>query len=185
MLTVKKLQDAKKELLKRGGAIYVVQSAGKVEVWVNSAGYSAVSMGTHVIQILDEGQIKYDNVFYQSKNQEMSLQEFCDMVNNEYCQDKLNTVTLYKITQTIAFQMSEQGEGYSLEPYSSNSTYYEGEDDGGKDYILPEGYTVAEAMMGETQIYNSKGEHCQIIKKFNSPCLITSEGEIMLAQVKD
>ena len=33
MLTVKKLQDAKKELLKHGGAIYVVQSAGKVEVW--------------------------------------------------------------------------------------------------------------------------------------------------------
>jgi len=185
MLTVKKLQDAKKELLKRGGAIYVVQSAGKVEVWVNSGGYSAVSMGTHVIQILDEGQITYDNVFYQSKNQEMNLQEFCDRVNKEYCQDELNTVTLYKIKQTKAFQMSEQGEGYSLELYSSNSTYYEGEDDGGKEYILPEGYYVAEAMIGEPQIYNAKGEYCQIIKKFNSPCLVTSEGEIMLAQVKD
>jgi len=90
MLTVKKLQDAKKELLKHGGAIYVVQSAGKVEVWVNSGGYSAVSMGTHVIQILDEGQITHDNVFYQSKNQEMNLQEFCDMVNKEYCQDEIS-----------------------------------------------------------------------------------------------
>jgi len=98
MLTVKKLQDAKKELLKRGGAIYVVYSAEKVEVWVNSGGYSAVSMGTNVIQILDEGQIKYDNVFYQSKNQEMSLQEFCDMVNNEYFQDeiKMEDATLIK-----------------------------------------------------------------------------------------
>jgi len=98
MLTVKKLQDAKKELLKRGGAIYVVQSAGKVEVWVNSGGYSAVSMGTHVIQILDKGNIDYDNVFYQSKNQEMSLQEFCDMVNKEYYPEniKMEDATLIK-----------------------------------------------------------------------------------------
>jgi len=97
MLTVKKLQDAKKELLKRGGAIYVVQSAGKVEVWVNSGGYSAVSLGTHVIQMLDEGQIKYDNVFYQSKNQEMNLQKFCDMVNEEYCQDEIRNWILNRV----------------------------------------------------------------------------------------
>jgi len=88
MLTVKKLQDAKKELLKHGGAIYVVYSAEKVEVWVNSGGYSAVSMGTHVIQMLDKGNIDYDNVYYQSKNQEMNLQKFCDMVNEEYCEDE-------------------------------------------------------------------------------------------------
>ena len=98
MLTFKKLQDAKKEVLKRGGAIYVVQSAGKIEVWVNSGGYSAVSMGTHVIQILDKGNIDYDNVYYQSKNQEMNLQKFCDMVNKEYCQDriKMEDATLIK-----------------------------------------------------------------------------------------
>jgi len=75
-----------------------------------------------------------------------------------------NTVKLYKITQTKAFQMSEQGEGYSLEPYHSGSNYYEGEDDGGKDHILPEGYSVGESVMDEPQIYNSKGEYCQSSK---------------------
>jgi len=97
MLTVKKLQDAKKELLKRGGAIYVVYSAGKVEVWVNSGGYSAVSMGTHVIQILEKGNIDYDNVYYQSKNMEMKLQKFCDMVNEEYCKDEISIWQLNRI----------------------------------------------------------------------------------------
>jgi len=99
MLTVKKLQDAKKELLKRGGAIYVVQSGGNVEVWVNSEGYSAVSIGTHVIQMLDKGNIDYDNVFYQSKNQEMSLQKFCDMVNEEYCEDETSNWILNRVDE--------------------------------------------------------------------------------------
>jgi len=31
MLTVQRLQDAKKRLLKLGGAIYIVHSAGKVD----------------------------------------------------------------------------------------------------------------------------------------------------------
>jgi len=94
MLTVQKLQDAKKELLKHGGAIYVVQSAGKIEVWVNSGGYSAVSMGTHVIQILDTGAIDYNFVTYQRKNMQMNLQEFCDIVNEEYCAEEMQLLSM-------------------------------------------------------------------------------------------
>jgi len=94
MLTVKMLKDAKKELLKHGGAIYVVESGGNVEVWVNSGGYNAVSMGTHVIQMLDSGAIDYDFVTYQSKNQQINLQEFCDMVNEEYCADEMQLLSL-------------------------------------------------------------------------------------------
>lgn len=105
----------------------------------------------------------------------------CDCIEIDW---KPNTVKLYKINQTKAYQMSEQGEGYSLEPYFSGSNHYEGYDDGGKDYILPEGYEVGESTMDELQIYSDKGEYCQIIKKFNSPCLIMSEGEIMLAKAK-
>jgi len=126
MLTVKKLQDAKKELLKHGGAIYVVQSAGKVEVWVNSGGYNAVSMGTHVIQILDEGQITYDNVFYQSKNQEMSLQEFCDMVNKEYCQDEVKNWELNQIDKkgNIISGYQAQVNGVTREQAITDYLYY-------------------------------------------------------------
>jgi len=126
MLTIKKLQDAKKELLKHGGAIYVVYSAEKVEVWVNSGGYSAVSMGTHVIQILDEGQITYDNVFYQSKNQEMSLQEFCDMVNKEYCQDEIKNWELNQIDEkgNIISGYQAQVNGVTREQAITDYLYY-------------------------------------------------------------
>jgi len=50
----------------------------------------------------------------------------------------MKTVTLYKIEVTKAYQMAEQGTGYSLEPWSGNTAYYEGADDGGKEYALPD-----------------------------------------------
>ena len=95
-----------------------------------------------------------------------------------------NTVKLFKVICTNAYQMSEQGENYSLSPWGRDTEYYQGFDDGGKQYILPEGYSVSDSTMGELQIYDDKGEYCIVDKKFNSPCLITSEGEIMLAQAK-
>ena len=84
MLTVKNLQDKKDVLLRRGGAIYVVWDDTKIAVWVNSMGYNTVAMSAEVIEMLDEGSLRYDKVYYRKLNREMSLQAFCDAVNGEY-----------------------------------------------------------------------------------------------------
>ena len=83
-------------------------------------------MGTHVIQILDEGQITYDNVFYQSKNQEMSLQEFCDMVNKEYCQDEVKNWELNQIDKkgNIISGYQAQVNGVTREQAITDYLYY-------------------------------------------------------------
>ena len=91
-------------------------------------------------------------------------------------------IKLFKITTTNAYQMVEQGEGYSLSPWSGDNKDYQGYDDGGRDYTLPEGYGVAESREGECRIYNARGEYCLLGKKSNNPCLITSDGEIILKE---
>jgi len=93
---------------------------------------------------------------------------------------RMNTVKLYQVTTTKAHEMSERGVSYSLYPWSGNNRDYEGSDDGGKDYILPDGFLVSDSSSGERQIYNAKGEYCGITNKSNSPCLLTSDGDIVL-----
>lgn len=66
---------------------------------MNSAGYSAINIGAYIIEILDEGAIKYDFVTYRKKNMQLSLQEFCDMVNEEYCQDEIRNWELNQIDE--------------------------------------------------------------------------------------
>lgn len=94
----------------------------------------------------------------------------------------MNTAKIYKITITKAYMMSEQGEGYSLRPWGNNTDYYEGYDDGGKYYELPEGYEVAECVTGDLQIYDTSNQYCTITKKFNSPCL---NNTVMLKLAKE
>lgn len=75
----------------------------------------------------------------------------------------MKTVKLYKITCTKAFVASaELGSGFSLTPWGNDTEYYEGYDDGGKDYILPDGYEVAKSNGGTMEIY--KGDVCCSIK---------------------
>ena len=57
----------------------------------------------------------------------------------------MNTVTLY----------SEQGSGYSLSP--------EGHDDGGENYTLPDGYTLAESQGDPDELFDEKGRPCVIV----------------------
>lgn len=52
------------------------------------------------------------------------------------------TVKIYTVVCTEAYQMSETGERFSLSPWGKDTDRYKGYDDGGKDYILPAGYTV-------------------------------------------
>ena len=75
----------------------------------------------------------------------------------------METVTLYKVVCLKGYQMAEQGEGFSLEPWGEDTEYYEGEDDGGKEYLLPDGYTLSETKYGERAIFDSDMSYCHIL----------------------
>jgi len=75
----------------------------------------------------------------------------------------MNTVTIYKVECTKAYQMNEQGTGYSLTPWGNNTDHYEGDDDGGRLYTLPEGYTVAQCNSDTNELYDEQGKHCSIV----------------------
>lgn len=86
----------------------------------------------------------------------------------------MNTVKIYEVTRTKTYQMSEQGTGFSLVPWGENTEYYEGYDDGGKDYILPDGYEVADDTNDQPHIYDNKGDYCELITYGGSPAIITN-----------
>lgn len=88
----------------------------------------------------------------------------------------MTTVKLYYIHQYEAYRMDETGRHYSLEPYGKNTQYYKGEDDGGRDYELPEGYSVGETKYGELAIFDEKDEHVELCTLNNRPVLITGNG---------
>ena len=92
-------------------------------------------------------------------------------------------IKIYKITRTKTYMMDELGEGYSLEPWGSNTDQYEGYDDGGKIYMLPDGYKVAESNAGDMHIYNAGGNYCPLTSKFTSPAIVDGDKVIMLPKV--
>lgn len=76
----------------------------------------------------------------------------------------MKTVILYFVTCTRGYMADERGSGYSLRPWGNNTEYYEGDDDGGKHYELPEGYHIAESVSGEYKIYDPQNRYCDIIE---------------------
>jgi len=74
----------------------------------------------------------------------------------------MKTVKLYKGTVTKAYMASmELGSGFDLVPWGGNTREYEGYDDGGRDYILPDGYDVAKTIHGKTAIFHGD-TYCEI-----------------------
>ena len=71
-------------------------------------------------------------------------------------------IKLYKATCTKSVLMSDQGQGYGLEPWGDDTDMLQGYDDGGHDYLLPTGYHVATSKSGPQEIYNKNGVHCDL-----------------------
>ena len=94
----------------------------------------------------------------------------------------MKTVKIYKITCTKAYQISEQGVGFSLKPWGENTDIIEGVDDDGRLYDLPDGFEVAESNFGDMEIYDKKGNHATITAApgDNAPSLVTSDGVFYL-----
>jgi len=88
-----------------------------------------------------------------------------------------NTVKIYEIFVHESLEANGEGYHYSLAPWGDNTKYYKGSDDGGLDYILPDGYTVAEDVTGTMQIWNEKGEHCELVGRKYPAIVDVSKGD--------
>ncbi len=87
-----------------------------------------------------------------------------------------NLVRLYKVTCTKAFVASmEQGTRFSLLPWSGNNAEYEGYDDGGANYILPDGYSVSNDNYDVPHIYDAKDNYCALVVVNGNPAIVTGD----------
>lgn len=90
----------------------------------------------------------------------------------------MTTVTIYKITCTRGYQISEQGSRYSLRPLGA--AYCEGHDDGGKLYQLPPGYRIDFLWdSDEMGIFDQSGIHCIIVPHGSGRPQLSSGGHDM------
>ena len=92
-------------------------------------------------------------------------------------------VIIYKTECNKAYSMYEQGNGASLRPWGKNTEYYQGSDDGGKNYILPAGYSLGYIQNGLQQaIFDEKDQHCDISNKNGRIMLISVNRMIEIKQ---
>ena len=106
------------------------------------------------------------------------------LTEGKIMETKEKTVTIYRIEYTKAFMMGEQGEGYSLKPWGSNIAYYEGGDDGGQDYFLPDGCRLSQNTYTEICIYDDQDKYCPLFtSETGSPQILTTDGTITLKPV--
>ncbi len=75
----------------------------------------------------------------------------------------MNTVNIYKIVCTQSTMAADQGTGFSLRPWGTDTDTIKGFDDGGQEYILPDGYSVAESRSKTPEIYNDDDKHCELV----------------------
>lgn len=85
-ITVEKLKQALAEARQEGATVYVVETAGKPEIWVNDASYNNVAQGVYVIQTLGTDVLETGD-FARVKDNTMeyvTLEEFASELNATY-----------------------------------------------------------------------------------------------------
>ena len=95
----------------------------------------------------------------------------------------MSKVKIYKITVTKGYQMSEQGTHFSLKPWEGNNIDYEGFDDGGNEYNLPEGFELAKTIDGTPSIYKNNNYY-SLTKFYNNPMITNGFDTIVLKKSK-
>ena len=80
-------------------------------------------------------------------------------------------IKIYRHTIHQAYMAAEKGMHYSLSLWSSGSKHYVGEDDGGKLYMLPDGYVVGKDIDESPQVYDKNGGMCEIVESHGGPAL--------------
>lgn len=79
---------------------------------------------------------------------------------------------IYTITVTRACESSDQGTYYSLNPWCANGLLYEGYDDGGRTFALPDGVAVGRDPNGDRILYEkASGRSVEIDSQNGAPVL--------------
>lgn len=99
-------------------------------------------------------------------------------------------IRIFKIECTRAYMMSELGTGLSLYPWGKNTESYEGDDDGGTVYELPEGYTVSVTGAGDLGIFDPHDCYCHLWQRgqkiaLTSDCSHISNGKLVYLAESD
>lgn len=79
-------------------------------------------------------------------------------------------IKIYKVACTKGYQLAECQSNFSLSPWGNNTVYYEGHDDGGMFYDLPEGFELGETEDGTSAIYRGT-EHYSLSTCFGRPTI--------------
>lgn len=85
-VTVEKLREALKEAKKENAYVYVVETAGEPQIWVNDASYNNVAQGVYVIQLLTTD-ILDDGYFMRVKDnvqEYLTLEDFVAELDAKY-----------------------------------------------------------------------------------------------------
>lgn len=77
----------------------------------------------------------------------------------------MTTVKIYKVTCTKSIMMASQGTGFSLSEWGSNYdiSWFDGYDDGGKNYKLPDGYNLGTIDAGQPAIFDQNNKYCDLV----------------------
>lgn len=84
-------------------------------------------------------------------------------------------VTIYKIRCFAALDPEQEGESCSLLPWDDSSPDCRGEDDGGREYVLPEGYKQGRTEEGFPVVFGKEGGACELVLHNGCPLLVDPE----------
>lgn len=83
-------------------------------------------------------------------------------------------VTIYKINCYSSVDPSREGESCSLLPWDDGDPGLRGEDDGGRDYVLPGHYTAGHTSEGLPAVFGEDGNPCSVMLHNGAPLLVDS-----------
>lgn len=84
-------------------------------------------------------------------------------------------ITVYKISCHAALDPEQEGESCSLLPWQDSGPERRGEDDGGREYILPEHYTQGRTSEGLPAVFGETGRACELVLHNGNPLLVDAE----------
>ena len=95
----------------------------------------------------------------------------------------MQKIRIYKVTITKSYMADEQGVGYSLRPWGNDTDYYQGYDDGGQWYNLPERYSVKPSNAGLIEIYGAEEFQpmgtVELCDCESGPAILTADGTVI------
>lgn len=96
----------------------------------------------------------------------------------------MKTITLFRTECFHAEDSALLGVDYALVPWDEEDVCCRGEDDGGKDYVLPEGYELS-AQDGVPILLNPDGARCGLQSHNDCPLLVDEQKKLAILLERD